>query len=74
LKDKHRALEELTRKNSLLAEQLSASLAENEQLKLQQPTEDEELKEQLDSVLTELGELRRQYVLLLSVIVCLPFL
>ena len=52
------------RKNSLLAEQLSASLAENEQLKLQQSAEDKELKEQLDSVLTELGELKKQYVLL----------
>ena len=62
MKEKNRALEELTRKNSLLTEQLSSSLAENEQLKLQQSTEDEDLKEQLDSALSEIGELKKQYV------------
>ena len=60
LKDKNKALEELTRKNSAITEQLNAALAEIERLKLQQPND--ELKEQLAKALRELEELKKQYV------------
>ena len=60
LKDKNRAIEELTRKNSAISEQLNAALAEIERLKLQQPSD--EMKEQLAKALRELEELKKQYV------------
>ena len=61
LRDKNKAIEELTRRNTDLAEQLNASLAEVERLKLQQQPDDE-LKEQLAKALRELEELKKQYV------------
>ena len=61
LKDKNKAIEELTRKNSAISEQLNAALAEIERLKLQQQPNDE-LKEQLAKALRELEELKKQYV------------
>jgi len=70
LEEKSRAPEELTRKNLLLAEQLSAPLAENEQLKLQKSTEDEDLKEQLGSALSEIGELKKYLVYTASYLMC----
>ena len=60
LKDKNKAIEELTRKNATVTEQLNAALAEIERLKLQQP--DDELKEQLAKALRELEELKKRYV------------
>ena len=60
LKDKNKAIEELTRKNAAVTEQLNAALAEIERLKLQQP--DDELKEQLAKAFKELEELKKQYV------------
>ena len=65
LRDKNKAIEELTRKNSALSKQLDASLAEIERLKLQQPND--ELKEQLAKALKELEELRKQYVVCSSI-------
>ena len=58
LKDKNKALEELTRQNSAVAEQLNAALAEIERLKLQQPND--QLKEQLAKALRELEELKKR--------------
>ena len=60
LKDKNRAIEELTQKNSAISEQLNAALAEIERLKSQQPSG--EVKEQLAKALRELEELKKQYV------------